>query len=137
MKTQYFVLMSILGWGIGSFLYKFATNSMHPITIAIFSLLTYATIIPFAFIAMKVDMSINFQGIIFTILSSLFLCCGTLGFSFALKSGGAAGEITSLTALYPALTLTLSCIFIGESLSVRKIIGIGLALLSVIILGAK
>lgn len=134
MKSEYFIFASILGSGIGSFLYKYATNSMHPIMIATFSLLTYATILPLAFLFTKVDTTISGVGIFYTIIASLFLCIGTLGISFALKNGEAVGKVSAITSLYPVLTLVLSCIFLGEVLTIKKVIGVGFAMVAVVIL---
>lgn len=137
MKLDYFILIAILGSGIGSFLYKYASTAMHPLIVAGISLCTYAVLLPIAFLLTKVETTITVPGVIFTIASSLFLCIGTLGFSYALRNGGEAGVVTSLTALYPALTLVLSCIFLGESLNLKKVIGIAFALVAAFLLGVK
>jgi drug/metabolite transporter (DMT)-like permease len=64
------------------------------------------------------------------------MAIGSMGYFFALKKGG-AGEITTVTALYPAITLGLSMFFLGEELTWRKGIGIALALVSVFVLSFK
>lgn len=64
------------------------------------------------------------------------MCIGSLAYFYALKRGG-AGEITTLTALYPALTLLLSVLFLREEINFRKIIGVLFALASVFILSKK
>jgi bacterial/archaeal transporter family protein len=133
-KTEYFIFASIIGSGVGSFLYKYATNSLHPLMIAVFSLLTYATVLPLAFLFTKVDTTVSMTGIFYTIVSSLFLCVGTLGISFALRNGEAVGKVSAITSLYPALTLILSCLFLGEALTIKKVIGIGFAMIAVAIL---
>lgn len=61
---------------------------------------------------------------------------GSIGYSFALKKGS-AGEVTAVAALYPALTLFLSIIFLHEEMNWRKGIGMCLALISAIILTSK
>jgi len=69
-------------------------------------------------------------------LGGAFMCVGSMGYFFALRSGG-AGEITTVCALYPALTLMLSCLFMGETMTLKKGIGIALALASVLVLSRK
>lgn len=137
MSYQLFILLSIFGWGVGSFIFKFANSTLHPVMVSLISLFTYAIIIPFAFILFKFDRSLNLPGIIYTIIGSLFMCAGTLGFSFALRNGGEVGATTTLCALYPALTLTLSCVFLAEPFTLKKGIGVILALISFIILTQK
>lgn len=134
MKTFYFIIASIIGSGIGSFLYKYASSSLHPIMVALISLITYACLLPLAFLVIKVNTAVTLPGIFFTIGSAIFLCAGTLGISFALQAGEPVGKVAALTSLYPALTLMLSCIFLGESITIRKVIGVVLAIVAVAIL---
>jgi drug/metabolite transporter (DMT)-like permease len=72
-----------------------------------------------------------------TILGSLFMCVGSLGFAYALRNGGEVGLTTTLCALYPALTLLLSFFFLGEQMSIRKGFGMVLAMVSIYILSQK
>jgi len=137
MKTEFFILASILGWGIGSFLMKYATGQLHPIVISAISLSLYMVLLPLLWAFMKFDHTINTTGIVYALLASLFMCIGSLGFSYALRSGGPVGQVTILSTLYPALTLLLSMIFLGETLSVKKGIGVVLAVISFIFLGLK
>lgn len=138
MRTEFFIVISVLGWGIGSFLYKFATNdSIHPIMISTISLSLYIVLMSLAWSFVKFDHTINLHGIIFTLFSALFMCIGTLGFSYALRSGGDVGLTSILTALYPTLTVALSCLFLGESFTLKKGIGMIFAVISFVILAQK
>lgn len=137
MRPEFYIIASILGWGVGSFLYKFSNNAMHPIMVSSIALCLYIVLMPLLWVFVKFDHTITLGGVLYTLAGSLAMCIGTLGFSYALKSGGAVGQTTILTSLYPALTLILSMIFLGESLTIKKVIGIGLALTSFILLGFK
>jgi drug/metabolite transporter (DMT)-like permease len=138
MPYLFFVVASILGWGIGSIWYKMATSSgLHPLMMSIIALVFYAALTPLLWIFVKFDHTITAIGVAYTLIGAAFMCVGTLGFSYALRSGGAAGSTTFLCSLYPALTLVLSMIFLGEVLTIRKIIGIALALVSLIVLSSK
>jgi len=62
---------------------------------------------------------------------------GTLGFIsmiMALSSGGKASIVVPLTSAYPAVTVVLSRIVLGEELDAVKITGIVLVVLGVMIL---
>jgi bacterial/archaeal transporter family protein len=137
MRPEFYIIASIFGWGMGSFLYKFANNSVHPIMVSSIALCLYIALVPFLWIFVKFDHAVTLGGVIYTLAGSLFMCIGTLGFSYALRSGGPVGQVSVVTALYPALTLTLSMIFLGESLTIKKGIGIVLALISVALLSLK
>jgi drug/metabolite transporter (DMT)-like permease len=137
MGPQFFIIASILGWGVGSFLYKGANATIHPIMVSSIALMMYVVLMPFLWVFVKFDHTITTGGLIYTLVGSLCMCIGTLGFSYALRSGGSAGQTTILCALYPALTLTLSMIFMKEDLTIKKGIGIVLALVSFAILSLK
>lgn len=137
MKTEFFIFATILGWGLGSFLMKPATNYAHPIMISSISLCLYIILLPMMWLFIKFDHHITFTGVSYTLAAALCMCVGTLGFSYALRSGGSVGQTTILTALYPALTLMLSVIFLGENMTAKKGIGVVLALVSFILLGVK
>lgn len=136
MNPQYFILFSILGWGIGSLFFKVANDQMHPIMVSTCVTITYIIATPLAFMFLNFDRSTTPTGIVFAVLGGAFMCVGSMGYFFALRSGG-AGEITTVCALYPALTLMLSCLFMGETMTLKKGIGIALALASVLVLSRK
>src|SRR5262249_15447532 len=136
MSTTFLIFLAILGWGIGSLFYKVANDNIHPIMVSTIVTFVYIVLTPLTFLIMKFDRSVNWTGATFSILGGVCMAVGSMGYFFALKKGG-AGEITAVTALYPALTLVLSMIFLQEDLTWKKGLGIVLALVSVIVLGWK
>lgn len=130
MPYQLLILISIFGWGVGSFVSKLATNIMHPIMIAVIVMATDMLLLPLAFIFLKFDKTAPPIGIFYSVLVAILMTAGTMGFSFALKSGGEVGISTALTALYPALTYLLSVMFLEEQFTLAKSIGMILALVS-------
>jgi transporter family protein len=137
MSYQLLIIFSILGWGVGSFISKLATNVMNPIMISTVVLITDSILLALAFVFLKFDKSAPPVGIMLSVLFAILMTVGTLGFSFALKAGGSAGTVTVLTSLYPALTLALSCLFLAEPFTLKKAIGISLAVVSFIILSQE
>lgn len=137
MPVQYLIVISILGYGVGSLFYKYANNNLHPLMVSTIVTGVYVILTPLSFLTINFDKSINSTGVIFAILGGLAMCVGSLGYFFALKSGGGAGQVAAVTSIYPALTLILSWLFLGETLSLRKLVGIGLALGSVLLLSQK
>lgn len=137
MAPQYLILLSILGYGVGSLLCKVANDQMHPMMVSTCITITYVIGTPLAFLFLNFDKTVSVNGIVFAVLGGITMCIGTIGYFFALRSGGGAGEVTTAIALYPALTLILSCLFLGETMNLRKGIGVALALASVFILSRK
>lgn len=136
MSATSLIILTIVGWGIGSFLYKTANESIHPIMVSTIITIVHVIATPFALYFIKFDKSLNSTGIIYSLAGGILMSVGSLGYMFALKKGG-AGEITAVTSLYPAVTLFLSMMFLNEDLTWRKGIGILLALSSVLVLGWK
>lgn len=134
MKTNIFVILSILGWGIGSFLYKIANQNLHPIMVSTIAICLYTILLPCIWAFVKFDHTINTIGIMYALAGSLCMCIATVSFSYALRNGGQAGRITFATALYPALTLILSMLFLHETLDIKKGVGILLAVGSFLML---
>jgi transporter family protein len=138
MSSQFWlILIAIVGWGVGSYLAKISNAEMQPLIVSAVSMVVYMIVLPIAIAAVKPDLTITPFGVIVTVIGSLFMCVGSLGFAYALRNGGAAGQTTILTALYPALTLALSMTFMKETIGLKQGIGIGLALVSFILLNLK
>lgn len=121
---------------MSAFAYKIASNHVNPFIITTVVACFYMLITPLAFIFLNFDRTINLPGVSYALLGGAFACIGSLGLFFALQKGP-AGEVAVLTALYPAITMALSCLFLGETFTVKKGIGIILAVISFVILASK
>lgn len=96
----------------------------------------FVVLIPLTFMFTKVDTTINTKGVAFALMGGLCMCIGSLAYFFALRRGG-AGEVTSVTALYPAITLLLSVLFLREEITLQKGFGLALAIAGVFVLSKK
>lgn len=132
-----FIVIAILGWGVGSFFSKLSNTAMHPLMVALVSLITYMVVLPLAIAFAKFDHSVSFQGILVTVIGSLCMCVGTLAFAFALRNGAPVGQATILASLNPMITLALSMFFLHEGMTTKKGIGIAFALISFFFLSQK
>ncbi len=133
---QYLLLVSILGWGIGSLFYKIANDNMHPLMVSATVTALFVVLTPLAFLFLKFDTKVTTTGLVAALIGGACMCIGSMGYFFALR-GGNAGVTTALTALYPALTLILSMVFLGEQLTFKQICGVVLALAAFIMLSLK
>lgn len=136
MQSQYLILIAIFGWGIGSLFYKIANDNMHPIMVSATATLVFAVMLSLGFLILKFDTKTTTNGVIAAVIGGLCMCAGSMGYFFALRAGH-AGITTALTALYPALTLVLSMVFLGEHLTYKQGVGIIFALVSFILLSLK
>jgi transporter family protein len=136
MSNMQLIIISIIGWGIGSIFIKMANDNIHPIMVSAIMTAMYVVLIPVSFLVIKVNHSVNPNGVLYSLVGGLTMCIGSLAYFYALKNGN-AGEVTAMTSLYPGLTLVLSIMFLGEGFSLKKGIGILLALASVYVLSRK
>lgn len=136
MQLTYLIILTIIGWGVGSFFYKPANDQMHPFMVTTIATCMYVILTPIMFFFVKFDKTVTATGVGFSLLGAIMMGIGSLAYYFALKKGG-VGEIAAVTSLYPALTLALSMIFFHEDLTWRKGVGIGLALVSAVVLSWK
>ena len=119
MNINTLILISILGWGIGSFFYKGANQHMHPIMVACIATCVYILLLPLYFIFFTFDKKYTLSGITYNIIGALCMCTGSIAFFYAIKKGN-VGQVTAMTALHPTITLILSILFFKEPITLSK-----------------
>lgn len=134
----YFLLLAlcIIACGVGSLLYKIAADQIHPIMMSALITSVYFLLIPAAFFFVKFPKVMTLSGSLAAVCGGLCMAIGSLALFSALKRGD-AGTTTAVSAIYPAITLLLSVIFLGEKMNVKTGMGIVLALVGVILIGWK
>lgn len=137
MSTQYLIILSILGWGVGSLFYKIANDNMHPVMVSILVTVFYIILAPLEYVVFKPSTNMNATGVSFALMGAALMGIGSLTYFFALQRGGEVGGTTALTSVYPALTMLLSVLFLKEELTVKKVIGVAMAFGAVYILSRK
>lgn len=137
MSTFKLLLITIVGWAFGSFFYKIANDKMHPLVVEVFATAAYVIALPFCLMYFKPTWEMSASGIFYSALGALAMCGGTIAYFYLLKNGGQVGEVTTLAALYPGLTIILSYMFLGETFSIKKCFGILLAFVSIYIISSK
>lgn len=130
LKTFIIALISLVSWGMGSFIAKLATNRIGERAV-FWDMLGYAPVVViYSIIAFKIknlfSADINREGIILAILAGMIGSFGLVAFYFLLTKKDASNAVP-LTALYPALTAILAFIFLKEKLTLIKAAGILLA----------
>jgi bacterial/archaeal transporter family protein len=136
MGNLFIIILAILGYGLGAVFYKIASDSAHPIiTCAIMAGLNI-TLLPLGFIYFRVAPSVNATGFWFSLLGAACTCIGTLCYFFAQKNLG-AGQIAAVVGVYPIVTIIISALFLGETFSIKKIIGCAFAIIAVVMLTSK
>lgn len=89
------------------------------------------TVISLCFVGFKPET--NVKGLGFSTLTGVAYGLGCLFYFFA-ASRGKIITVVTLTSLYPLITIMLSFFFLHETITMRQIIGIGLALFAILLM---
>lgn len=130
MQLTYLIILTILGWGIGSFFYKPANDQMHPFMVTSIATCMYILATPIIFFFIKFDKTITFNGFLCTLVGTVMMGIGSLAYYFAIKKGG-VGIVAFATSFYPIVTLILSYLFLGETITFKNVCGMLLAFLGI------
>lgn len=127
----FFVLLTVLIWGLWGFLGKLATRYNSPVMITAISSLVSPifAVVLFSYIKMK---SVSFNSsplaVFLIVLTFLAGVSGSLAYYYALTKGNAS-VVVSLTSLYPAVTILLSVLILREKINIIQAFGFSLVLL--------
>jgi transporter family protein len=126
-------LGAILLWGLGSFLGKVALIKDIPYRVYLFEGIGTLTILTSFILFKRQVIFTDFSFNILALLMGITWGLGTILFIVALKPAKLS-VLVPLSAVYPAVTILLSFIFLHEQLGTREIIGVVFAILSVMFL---
>jgi transporter family protein len=122
-------LAALLCWGLWAFFPKLALRTITPATSVFYEavgvMLTSVAVVWL----LGPRLAGNFQGIMYALLTGIF---GTIGlyFFFTAVKTGPISVISSLTAMYPLVTVVLAVVILHESIRPRQVLGIVLALVA-------
>ncbi len=136
MATWLIYATSCVGfWGVWGFVAKLTTaRGVHPLALSAISSVTGAVLtwLTVYFVQPPLERAAPNLGLV--LMTGLCGNLGAIAFFFALGHGRAS-IVVPLSSLYPAITILLSLIFLGEHPSLTQGIGIALALVASILLG--
>ncbi len=135
LKTFFIVIGSFLSWGIGAFFSKLATNKIGQKAV-FFDMIIYApVVILYSLMVFKFKNLVHSDksGILFGVLAGLIGSFGLVGF-YHLLAKDEVSTILPLVALYPAVTIILAVIFLHETMTLTKGIGILFSLVAIYLL---
>lgn len=125
-KWVIFGAVAVLLFGIGSLFGKVASNSDISSRVYFFEAMGTLTIFSIFFIIKRTEILKDFHFNLYGLLMGISWGFGTVMFIMALDKSKLS-VLVPFTALYPAVTIILALVFLGERLDTREIIGILLA----------
>ncbi|WP_265111942.1 EamA family transporter [Halosolutus halophilus] len=126
-------VLSMLGWGVWTVLANEATRTIDP---PIAMILSYATgvVVALGYVGFQNDpISLDRSGVILALAAGVFAGLGAVAF-YAGLSYGRVGVVTTVSALYFVVATVLGVFVLGESIAITDVLGIGFAVLAVVLL---
>jgi transporter family protein len=128
-------LAAMLLWGFWGFFSKLATSFIRDVDAAVFQAVGNILVVSIAAFFVRFQPKGSPQGIFYAVLSGASAALATF-FFFAAITRGRGSVVVSMTALYPLVTLALSVIFLHEAVTVKQLLGVGLALGAIVLLSS-
>ncbi len=132
--------VTLVSWGLWGLALKLASKGLQWFQVYFFAGL--ATVIAIALVGAYYRDRIAVEGLPVAQLLLAFAsgALGAIGYIMlvrALNSGGPASIVIPFTALYPLVTVLLSILIIGENVTVRKLVGVALAVTAIVLLSVE
>jgi len=129
-------IISLVLWGLWSILIKIALKYADWCRVALLSSTAALATTIMAVILAKPKSELNQQAIYYAMIAGAIGVLGNLAFNMALEIGSTS-IVTSVSALYPLITLILGKLVLREEITVTQLIGIILAVIAIILMSIK
>ncbi len=126
-------LAALLCWGLWAFFPKLSLQKISPASSVFFEACGVMATSVIVVMLLGPRIEFDFEGILFAVLTGIFGTIGLYFFFCAIKTGPIS-VISSLTALYPVVTVILAFIVLHEALNFRQILGVILAVIAAALL---
>jgi transporter family protein len=126
----WYALLALFLWGFWGFFSKVAAASLPSWAIFLVELLVYLVVGGLIWGLLRTPVTWTLPG---TAAAAAAGLCGGFALFFFFKAlvTGPATVVVPLTSLYPVITVILGVVFLQESLNVRQVVGIILAIVAV------
>ncbi|WP_088894390.1 EamA family transporter [Leptolyngbya ohadii] len=128
-------IAAVFLWGFWGFLPKLTIRYLEPSSAIVFEVVGGIILGTIILAGLQFRPQIHAIGILLAMMTGLLGAGGAFCFLRAVQRGPVT-LVATLSALYPAVTILLAYFFLHEAITVRQAVGIGLALLSVILVAA-
>jgi transporter family protein len=126
MPTWFLVAVCILCWGTWAVVEKLAVKHASPLMMQVIGAYAYSAIAPVIFLYMKgtgQSTTWTIPGILWTSLACGLATIASLAFQFAIQKSQ-VHLVVGFTSTYPVLTFLLCWLFLGEQVTLQKLLGI-------------
>ena len=130
------VAATILSFGLSAFFRKLAVDKIHPYHMQIISAGIYLAMVPMWYNLAPKNSTLDLQGTIYAIITTVVHICGAVMFGTLLKSSNSTGSLSVMISAAPVITIMLSMSFLDEEFELKHFVATlltlsGLALFNV------
>jgi transporter family protein len=122
-----------LAWGLWSFVPKVTVRYIDPRSAAVYEAIGALLVAVGICVNLQFRLQIQPTGIALALATGVLGLLGALSFLVAVARGPVS-LVTMLSALYPALTVCLAVLFLGETITLRQGCGMVLAVISMVLI---
>jgi transporter family protein len=126
-------VVAVVCFGLWAFLPKIAVRYISPNSAVIYEVLGVFAAGCVFFLTIGKTIDTDMRGVLAAIATGILGTVGFLCFLHALTVGSVS-VVATLTALYPVVTILLAAVFLRESITLTQVAGLGLAIVSVVLL---
>ena len=117
---------TVIFWGLFGFIPKITTRYISPTSASVYAAFAGIPVALIIMAIMRFQLDTDPKGVILASITGVLGMLGALGYLVAV-SRGPVSLISPFTALYPAFSILLAMVFLGETLAVRQWVGVGMA----------
>lgn len=126
-------LLTLVLWGVVVFLPKLAVRTLAPLSLAIYSNITFFLGVVVIMALQGFHLEFEPMGVFLAISIGLFGGAGQLCYIYSIRQGAMTNGMI-VSALYPIVAMTLAFFILGEKLTTQQIVGVILGLLSLVLM---
>jgi drug/metabolite transporter (DMT)-like permease len=126
MNSNLLLLLCVLLWGTTTFLQRLSADHMNPVVMQMIVALGFALFVPFGIWQQGGWSNIKWSALSIgiTLIATFMSLTGNILFYTVLKGSNHTGAQSLFLCLYPVVTLILSVLFLHETFTLFKIVGI-------------
>lgn len=125
-----YLVVCIVMWGVGVFLMKIVGQRLDPLTVAAFNMFGYLSVGIFVF--PKAAFGFSRYHLLSIVIGAMFVMAN-LAF-YKLSQTAQVSVVAPITALYVVIPVILGVVFLSEPPTLRKVLGVLLALVALFLL---
>lgn len=116
------IVATILAFGLSAFFRKLAVDKIHPYHMQIISAGIYLAMVPMWYNLAPKNSTLDLQGTIYAIITTIIHICGAVMFGTLLKSSNSTGALSVMISAAPVITVMLSIAFLDEEFELKHFV---------------